>query len=96
MKTRLSLKVNAGARKTEFAGRHGDAWKLKVAAPPVDGKANAAIVKFIAKLAGVPASRVSIVSGDASSNKLIEIGGIDSEALNRAIVEIHGTRSSDS
>jgi uncharacterized protein (TIGR00251 family) len=96
MKTRLSLKVNAGARRTEFAGRHGDAWKLKVAAPPVDGKANTAIVKFIAKLAGVPASRVSIVSGDTSSSKLIEIDGIDSDALNRAIVGSHGTRSSDS
>ena len=67
-----------------------------MAAPPVDGKANTAIVKFIAKLAGVPASRVSIVGGDTSSNKLIEIDGVDSDTLHRAIVEIHGTRSSDS
>ena len=43
MKARVALKVRAGARKTEFAGRFGDAWKLHVAAPPVDGKANEVI-----------------------------------------------------
>jgi uncharacterized protein (TIGR00251 family) len=87
MKTRLSLKVNAGAKTTEFAGRHGDSWKLKVAAPPVDGKANSAIVKFIAQVAGVSPSRVSIVSGETSTNKLIELEGIDRETLDRAILE---------
>ena len=67
MKTRLALKINAGAKRTQFAGRHGDAWKLRVAAPPVDGKANAAILKFIAQIAGVRASEITIISGQTSS-----------------------------
>lgn len=90
MKTRLSLKINAGAKRTQFAGRvalpGGDAWKLRIAAPPVDGKANAAIQKFLAKLAGVRANDVTIISGQTSSTKLIEIDGIDADSLNRAIL----------
>ncbi|MCU1324888.1 MAG: hypothetical protein JWN34_258 [Bryobacterales bacterium] len=93
MKTRLSLKVNAGARRTEFAGMHGDAWKLRIAAPPVDGKANAAIVKFLAQVAGVRASAVSIVSGETASTKIVEIDGIEAEALTRAILNSHGNQS---
>ena len=90
MKARLTLKVRAGARKTEFAGKLGDAWKLHVGAPPVDGKANEAIVRFLAKLAGVPAASVRIVSGFTGTTKIVEIGGIDSAALQRAILESHG------
>lgn len=95
MKTRLALKINAGAKRTQFAGRHGDAWKLRVAAPPVDGKANAAILKFIAQIAGVRASDVTIISGQTSAAKLIEISGIDADSLSRAILmsneESHAT-----
>src|SRR5580658_10079662 len=93
MKARLTLKVRAGAGRTQFAGRHGDAWKLHVAAPPVDGKANEAIVRFLARLAGVPASGVRIVSGLTRKTKIVEISGIDPDALHRAILESHGPRS---
>jgi uncharacterized protein len=95
MKTRLALKINAGAKRTQFAGRHCDAWKLRVAAPPVDGKANAAILKFIAQIAGVRASEITIISGQTSSTKLLEIEGIDADSMNRAILmsneESHAT-----
>jgi hypothetical protein len=91
MKARVALKVRAGARKTEFAGRFGDAWKLHVAAPPVDGKANEAIVRFFAKLTGVPANSVRIVTGLAATGKLIEIDGIDPRTLERAILESQGS-----
>ncbi len=97
MKARLTLKVRAGARKTEFAGKldggSGEAWKLHVAAPPVDGKANDAIIRFLARLAGVPATAVRIVSGFTGTTKIVEIAGIDSEALDRAILESHGPPS---
>ncbi len=93
MKTRIAIKVRAGARKTEFAGRFGDAWKLHIAAPPVDGKANEAIVRFFARLAAVPASAVRIVTGLSAANKLIEIDGIDIQTLERAILESHGSGS---
>jgi uncharacterized protein (TIGR00251 family) len=92
MKTRISLKVAAGARATAFAGRFGDAWKLHVAAPPVDGKANDAITKFFARLLGLPNSAVRIVSGLTASRKTLEIEGISPENLERAILESHGPR----
>jgi uncharacterized protein len=87
MKTRIALKVRAGARKTGFSGKLGDAWKLQVAAPPVDGKANEAITRFLAKLFGVSASSVRIVTGHTSAAKIVEIEGLDSESAERAILE---------
>ena len=90
MKTRFTLKIRAGARKTEFAGKLGDVWKLHVAAPPVDGKANEAIADFLADLAGVRISSVRIVSGHTGKRKVIEIDGIDSTSLDRAILESNG------
>lgn len=93
MKARLTLKIRAGARKTEFAGKVGEAWKLHVAAPPVDGKANEAILRLLAKLAGVPAASVRIVSGFTGTTKIVEIIGIDSAGLQRAILESHGPPS---
>ena len=91
MKTRLSLKITAGAPRTQFAGRLGEAWKLRVAAPPVDGKANAAIVKFLAKLIGVRASQVNILTGLTSTTKLVEIEGIDALTLEHAILQSDGS-----
>jgi uncharacterized protein YggU (UPF0235/DUF167 family) len=93
MKTRLTIKVRAGARRTEFASRSEDVWKLFVAAQPVDGKANDAIVRFLAKLFLVPPASVRIVSGLTASTKILEIEGIDSERMERAILESHGPRS---
>ena len=93
MKARLTLKIRAGARKTEFAGQFGKAWKLHVAAPPVDGKANDAIVRFIsqlAQLAGVPTASVRIVSGFTGTTTIVEVAGLDSASLERAILESHG------
>ena len=92
MKTRLSLKIAAGARATAFAGRFGEAWKLHVAAPPVDGKANDEITKFLARLLSVPHGAVSIVSGLTSSRKIVEIESVSLESLERAILESHGPR----
>jgi uncharacterized protein (TIGR00251 family) len=93
VKARLTLKIRAGARKTEFSGHLGDGWKLHVAAPPVDGKANAAIVAFLAKFAGVSKASVRIVSGLTGTTKIVEIAGLDSESLRRAILESHGHSS---
>src|SRR5712671_4317674 len=90
MKVRVTLKVRAGARRTEFAGRYGEAWKLHVAAPPVDGKANDAIIRFLAGLVRVPASSVRIVTGLSGTTKLAEIEGVSPEQLERAMLDSHG------
>jgi uncharacterized protein YggU (UPF0235/DUF167 family) len=92
MRTRLSLKIRAGARRTELAGRYGDGWKLSVAARPVDGEANQAIIRFLAKLAGVPAAAVRIVTGASASTKLVEIAGVAPDHLERAMLDSHGPR----
>jgi uncharacterized protein len=78
---RITVKVHPRARRTRVAGRIGEAWKLDLAAPPVDGKANEACVRFFADLAGVPQSRVRIVLGLTSRTKVIEIDGVSQEML---------------
>jgi uncharacterized protein (TIGR00251 family) len=78
---RITVKVHPRARRTRLTGRIGDAWKLDLAAPPVDGKANQACVQFLAELAAVPQSRVRIVLGLTNRTKVVEIEGVSQEAL---------------
>jgi uncharacterized protein len=73
---RIAVKVHPRAARSAFAGRLGDAWKLDLAAPPVDGKANQECVRYLAEWAGVPRSRVRIVTGATSRRKLVEIEGM--------------------
>jgi uncharacterized protein (TIGR00251 family) len=69
----LTLHVQPGAKRTEVAGVHGDALKLRLAAPPVEGKANAELVRFLADAFGVPARDVAIVSGANARRKIVRI-----------------------
>ena len=78
---RITVKVHPRARRTRISGMLGDAYKLDLAAPPVDGKANEACVLFLAQIAGVAASRVRIVLGLTSRTKVIEIDGVTQEGL---------------
>jgi uncharacterized protein (TIGR00251 family) len=59
----------------------GAAWKLRLAAPPAEGKANQECVRFLAELAGVPRSRVRVVSGAAARTKIVEVEGVAQEEL---------------
>ena len=77
----LVLHIQPGARKTEVAGIHGDALKIRLAAPPVDGKANAALLAFLAKVCGVPKSAVSLLSGETSRSKRVRIVGAEVSVL---------------
>jgi hypothetical protein len=78
---RLTVKVHPRAKRSRLAGRHGDAWKLDLAAPPVQGKANQECVRFFAELAGVPRSRVRIATGLTSRIKVVEIEGVTQEEI---------------
>jgi uncharacterized protein YggU (UPF0235/DUF167 family) len=93
VQARITLKIRAGAKRTAFSGKLGDMWKIDVAAPAVDGKANAALTKFMANLTGRPLSAIHIVSGFTSPVKKLGIDGIDTETLHRAILESHGPDS---
>jgi uncharacterized protein (TIGR00251 family) len=67
------VRVQPRASRTELAGLHGEAIKIRIAAPPVDGKANDECRRFIAKLIGVAAASVEIVAGESSRDKVIRI-----------------------
>ena len=82
---RLTVKVHPRAKRSALAGRLGDAWKLALAAPPVDGKANDECIRFLAAFAGVPRSRVRIVMGLTSRLKVVEIEGVPQEDLERRL-----------
>ena len=79
----LSLHVQPGAKQTGFCGRHGEAMKIRLAAPPVDGKANAALIAFIAEFCGMPKSSVSLVSGQSSRAKRVRVEGLHEMARKR-------------
>lgn len=82
---RIAVKVHPRARRTGIAGRFGEAWKLDLAAPPVDGKANEECIRFFAELAHVPRSRVRIVSGATSRTKVVDVEGLEQQELERLI-----------
>ena len=81
----LALHIQPGAKKTELAGLHGEALKIRLAAPPVDGKTNAALVAFLAKACGVSKSAVELVSGETSRSKRVRVRGVESAMLERLV-----------
>ncbi len=79
----LTLHVQPGAKRSEIAGLHGEALKLRLAAPPIEGRANEALLKFIAELFGVPLRQVELRQGGQSRHKVVAVTGskIDPESL---------------
>jgi len=81
---RLTLHIQPRAATTAIAGRHGDALKIRLAAPPVDGAANAELVEFLARTLDRPRSAVRLTAGVTSRRKTVEVTGIDAaEAARR-------------
>lgn len=74
---RLQVLVQPRASRSRVLGEHGGALKIALAAPPVDGAANEALVELLADLLGVPRRQVSLVSGQASRRKTIQVAGVD-------------------
>jgi uncharacterized protein (TIGR00251 family) len=72
----FAVKVHPRAKKNAITGEVGDALKLALAPPPVDGKANEACIEFFAKLLNLPRSSVTIAAGRTSRNKLIRVAGL--------------------
>ncbi len=77
----LACWVQPKSSRDAVAGIHGDSLKVAITAPPVDGKANAHLCKYIAKLAGIPKSSVDIASGHASRRKVLSLRDIDKKTL---------------
>ena len=79
------MRVLPRARRSELTGMRAGALVVRVAAPPVEGKANAAVCALLAERAGVPRSRVSIVRGAAARDKVVRVEGVDAGALRSAL-----------
>ena len=79
------MRLQPRARRSEVAGERAGAIVIRVTAPPVDGKANAALCAFVAERAGVARSRVEVVRGKTSSDKIVRVEGVDVAALRAAL-----------
>jgi len=83
----FAVKVHPRARKNAITGTVGDALKLALTAPPVDGKANQAVIEFFADLFQIPRSSVTIASGETSRNKVIRIAGVSRPVAEQRLAE---------
>lgn len=72
----LTVHVQPGASRRAVVGRHGDACKVAVPAPPTEGRANSAVVAVVSEALGVPARDVEVIAGHTSRRKLLAIGGL--------------------
>jgi uncharacterized protein (TIGR00251 family) len=83
--TTFVVKVHPRAKKNAITGEVGEALKLALTAPPVDGKANDACIDFFAKLLNLPRSSVTIAAGQTSRNKLIRVAGLSAEEVRQRL-----------
>jgi uncharacterized protein len=82
---RLSLRVSPGGGRSAVVGRHGDGWKVRVAAPPERGRANACVIDLLATSLDVRRPDVRIVGGTVSRDKVVEIVGLTLEEAERRL-----------
>jgi hypothetical protein len=81
----VRVRVLPRARRSELAGMRAGALVVRVAAPPVDGKANAAVCALLAERAGVPRTRVSVLRGAAARDKVVRVEGVEAGVLRAAL-----------
>jgi uncharacterized protein (TIGR00251 family) len=81
----IAVRVQPGAQRTESAGLHGEQIKIRVAAPPVDGKGNVALLGFLSDRLGVPQRQIRIVAGARSRSKRVAVQGTSAKAARAAL-----------
>lgn len=82
---RIAVVVSPGARRTKLVGLQGDAWKVRVAAPPARGRANDAVCEFLAGLLGVRRDEVSIAAGGSGRRKVVAVDGLARDEIDRRL-----------
>jgi len=82
-RVRFAVRAQPLAARSEIVGLHGDALKIRLAAPPVEGAANVALVELLSQALGVPRRSVRIVAGETSRGKIVEVDGVDVENIRR-------------
>jgi len=88
--TQLKVRVSPGARRPGIGGRHGDAWKVRVAEPPENGRANEAVLRLLAETLDVPRGRLALVSGHASRDKVVSLEGLEPGRVERLLASAEG------
>jgi uncharacterized protein (TIGR00251 family) len=83
---RFAVYVQPRASRSEVVGMHGDAFKIRLAAPPVDGAANEALVELLARKLGKPKAAVRIVSGERSRRKVVVVEGGSVEGVQQGLM----------
>jgi len=83
----FSIRVQPRAARTAISGTVGDALKVSVSAPPLDGRANVAVVEFFSEVLSVPRSAVQVVAGERSRNKIVRIAGCNGADVQRKLRE---------
>lgn len=69
----IRVHIQPGAKQNEIVGRYGDAVKIRLQAPPIEGRANKALIEFLAKKIGIPKSSIKITHGQSSRNKTLSL-----------------------
>jgi uncharacterized protein (TIGR00251 family) len=82
-RVRFAVRVQPRASRSEIVGLHGDALKVRLSAPPVEGAANVALVALLAEALGIPRRDVRIVAGASSRGKVVEVDGVSVENIRR-------------
>ena len=82
---RIAVRVQPRASRSEVAGLHGEQLRIRLAAPPVDGAANEALVRFLAGLLDIPARAVTLAAGHASRSKVVRAEGIGVDEASRRL-----------
>jgi len=83
----VAIRLQPRAKRSEVVGERAGAIVIRVTAPPVDGKANAALCAFVAKAAGVPGSAVEVVRGQTSRDKVVRVSGVSIDHLRAALLD---------
>jgi uncharacterized protein (TIGR00251 family) len=88
--TRLRLRVVPGAERPGIVGRHGDAWKIRVAAAPERGAANDAVVELLAAVLGIRPREITLVSGHSSRDKIVELTALEPDEAELLLAPANG------
>ena len=81
--TRISVRIQPGASRNEAVGETGGVWRIRVAAPPREGKANRELIEFLSDKLGIAKSRINIVRGENARDKVMSISGLSEEDVKK-------------
>jgi uncharacterized protein len=83
--TRIQLRIAPGSRETAVVGRYGSSWKIRVAAAPERGRANSALIAYLARELGIAQAGIKVVAGATGRDKLVELPGIGFDEVERRL-----------